>query len=331
MENGNNNYSFTPVREDNSVNEIKNDFFGGSSAENNNEVSTEVPPVLDVPEVKEEIAPVENQMEQSVEPVLAETNTNENPLPTLEESSPEPLKEEIPINGQANESSLLEKSIKEVNTPVENVVSEPVEVKIPEGLDEEIKEGTPEVVETPSVPENTPEQKSENNKKGRSIFDFFKTKDAPTIGNTEVSPSNAKTSELDPFNNFVASAPEVSVSESVSEPAVDDNKDVSNNEINEEIPLPSLEEEEPVVGEADKEIEEKVSEPVIEPALENYENTTFNDVKPTYSEPEPVKEPEPIVKEVVVEKEKVVLGNKCPNCGEITAEPFCPNCGFLVE
>ena len=54
----------------------------------------------------------------------------------------------------------------------------------------------------------------------------------------------------------------------------------------------------------------------------------FTDVEDKY---EPVKEPEPIVKEVVIEKEKVVLGKKCPNCGEVTAETFCPNCGFLVE
>ena len=29
--------------------------------------------------------------------------------------------------------------------------------------------------------------------------------------------------------------------------------------------------------------------------------------------------------------EPVLPHRACPNCGEVTAEDFCPNCGFLIE
>lgn len=374
MENENNNYSFTPITEDNSVNEIKDDFFGGSNPEPSTATNNEVPPILEVPQIKEEETPVASSV---TEPLASDAVTPEDNVPAV----PENINESVPAEPVQKETSVAE-PITEVNAPVADTPSEPVEVKIPEGLDEEPKEETPALVTEPvspsaepvvnnpepvavssenpselvSNPESAPvveqpapkieqvnnhEPQPDAPKKGRSIFDFFKNKENPNVDSSNNEPTPEKPVAEDPFNNFVVDAPEsvTPLENPVAEPVIENPKSTI------EAPLPNIEEPTPVIGETipapkveieePKEevslpnVDESIPEPVIEP-ITNEENElpTFNNVENNF---ESVKEPEPIVKEVVVEKEKVVLGKKCPNCGEVTAETFCPNCGFLVE
>ena len=191
MENENNNYSFTPITEDNSVNEIKDDFFGGSNPEPSASPTNEVPPILEVPEIKEEETSVSTPAPGPIVNDVVESNNNAettvelapvtDPEPTVEKVNQEPTE---PVTNE--EVTVSPKPITEINAvSAEEATSEPVEVKIPEGLDDEPSEvasaeetaadSTPQV-ETTTAQVTNPEAKAEAPKKGKSIFDFFKSR-----------------------------------------------------------------------------------------------------------------------------------------------------------
>ncbi len=325
MENENNNYSFTPINNDNSVNEIKNDFFGGGvdippESSEETKVVTEQPvvenkPTSEVPPILETVSSVEPEKVNT--PETNEPSTEVNQINVVENTPVEPINtESVEVKAPEGMNDAREETkvvTEQENTPVEPINTEPVEVKVPEGMDDargdanQVNGGEiPSIfTETPIIEskENvvTPEvSKPEEVKKGKSIFNFFRTKETPVV-NEEKKEEPVLPTSLPTIEEEVQEPVNVMETPIIEEPVIDTKAD-------------------PLIEEPVREIKEDlIKDPII--------NSFTDEVK----EEEPVKEVEPIVKEVVVEKEKVVLGKKCPNCGEITADPFCPNCGFLVE
>ena len=179
MENENNNYTFTPITEDNSVAEIKNDFFGGE--EKNKE---EVPPVLENVSDENtnkneqiEITAGNNETEESnnpeipkepVEIKVPDNVVNEEEQTTHEESSASPIAETSTEQEESADNVEVQTENKEDNQPLDffNVTEVPTQ-------DSEETNNLEQITEQNSlIEENNPEPPQEpinNNEENATV------------------------------------------------------------------------------------------------------------------------------------------------------------------
>ena len=112
MENESSNYSFTPIVEDNSVEDLKNDFFGGNDTPST--PSEEVPPILENVNVES------NETNEPANPASEVVEITNNEVAAPAETSP------------ATDNN------------------EPVEINIPKGLDDEETSSENQAAPTPA-------------------------------------------------------------------------------------------------------------------------------------------------------------------------------------